>query len=142
MWLATRRCCEEGKVLAWVKTAKGIALPPPLLGSGNISISTLVDGGRNGNGNFIGQVVGDDKLKLEMSFPALSPAEFMGLLKIFDRKRGGKFINTFRVFDPRVNDFVYMDMYVGDRSGTPYLVNPQTMRPSFWRDVKANLIQV
>lgn len=79
MWLATRRCCEEGKVLAWVETAKGIALPPPLLGSGNISISTLVDGGRNGNGNFIGQVVGDDKLKLEMSFPALSPAEFIGL---------------------------------------------------------------
>nr|DAI28906.1 MAG TPA: hypothetical protein [Caudoviricetes sp.] len=128
--------------MAWVETAKGIALPPPLLGSGNISISTLVDGGRNGNGNFIGQVVGDDKLKLEMSFPALSPAEFMGLLKIFDRKRGGECRNTFRVFDPRGNDFVYMDMYVGDRSGTPYLVNPQTMRPSFWRDVKANLIQV
>ena len=37
----------------------------------------------------------------------------MNLLKLFDRKRGGKFINTFRVFDPRVNDFVYMDMYVG-----------------------------
>ena len=128
--------------MAWVETAKGIALPPPLLGSGNISISTLVDGGRNGNGNFIGQVVGDDKLKLEMSFPALSPAEFMGLLKIFDRKCGGKFINTFRVFDPRVNDFVYMDMYVGDRSGTPVRIDAARWLPGAWKSVKANLIQV
>ena len=128
--------------MAWVETAGGVALPPPVLGSGNISISTMVDGGRNANGDFIGQVVGDDKLKLEMNFLDLSPVEFMNLLKIFDRKQGGRFVNTFRVFDPRVNNFVYMDMYVGDRSGTPYLVNPQTMRPAFWRDVKANLIQV
>ncbi len=128
--------------MAWIETAGGIALPPPELGSCGVTISTMVDGARNGNGDFIGQVVGDDKLKIEVSFGMLTPSEMQTLLSLFDRKRGGKFINTFRVFDPRVNDFVYMDMYVGDRSGTPYLVNPQTMRPSFWRDVKANLIQV
>ena len=128
--------------MAWIETADGIAVPPPALGSGTVTISSAVDGARNGNGDFIGQIIGDDKFKIECSFQLLYPEEMMNLLKIFDRKRGGKFINTFRVFDPRVNDFVYMDMYVGDRSGTPYLVNPQTMRPSFWRDVKANLIQV
>jgi hypothetical protein len=128
--------------MAWIQTATGIALPAPALDSGKVTISTVVDGGRNTEGNFVGAVVGDDKLKIECSFNVLKPTEMMNLLKIFDRKQGGRFVNTFRVFDPRVNDFVYLDMYVGDRSGTPYLVNPNTMRPSFWKDVQANLIQV
>ena len=128
--------------MAWIETRSGIALPAPAFGSGKVTISTIVDGGRNTEGNFIGSVVGDDKLKVECTFPALRPEEMKKLLRIFDRKQGGRFINTFRVFDPRVNGFVLMDMYVGDRSGTPYLVNPNTMRPSYWRDVQANLIQV
>lgn len=128
--------------MAWIETASGIALPTPAFGSGKTIISTVVDGGRNTEGNFIGSVVGDDKLKIECTFKALTPEQMMNLLKIFDRKQGGRFVNTFRVFDPRVNDFVYMEMYVGDRSGTPYLVNPNTMRPSYWTDVQANLIQI
>jgi hypothetical protein len=128
--------------MAWIETAGGIALPSPAFGSGKVTISTLVDGGRNAEGNFIGSVVGDDKLKIECAFPALRPDEMMRLLQVFDRKRGGRFINTFRVFDPRVNGFVYLDMYVGDRSGKPYLVNKDTMRPTYWTEVQANLIQV
>ena len=128
--------------MAWVQTAGGVALPAPVLGSGTTTISTMVDGGRNANGDFIGSVVGEDKLKIEMKFGHLSPAEMQALLRIFDRSRGGAFVNTFRVFDPRANDFVMLRMYVGDRTGTPYLVSPQTMHPSFWKDVQANLIQV
>lgn len=128
--------------MAWIETASGIELPTPAFGSGKTIISTIVDGGRNTEGNFIGSVVGDDKLKIECTFSALTPEEMRNLLRIFDRKQGGRFVNTFRVFDPRVNDFVYMEMYVGDRSGTPYLIDPNTMRPSFWTNVQANLIQV
>jgi len=128
--------------MAWLETENGIALPAPSLDSGSVTISTIVDGGRNTDGNFIGSVVGDDKLKIDCHFNVLYPEEMMRLLQIFDRKRGGKFVNTFRVFDPRVNDFVYIKMYVGDRSGTPYLVNPETMKPRFWRNVQSNLIQV
>lgn len=128
--------------MAWIETINGIALPAPALGSGSITISTIVDGERNGNGEFIGQVVGEDKLKIACQFAALRPDEMMTLLKIFDRQQGGSFVNTFRVFDPRKNDFVYMEMYIGDRTGTPYIVNPLTMRPAFWNDVQANLIQV
>ena len=104
--------------MAWIETAGGIALPPPELGSCGVTISTMVDGARKGSGDFI------------------------TLLSLFDRKRGGKFINTFRVFDPRVNDFVYMDMYVGDRSGTPVRIDAARWLPGAWKSVKANLIQV
>lgn len=128
--------------MSWIETASGIALPTPALESGKVTISTLVDGGRNSEGMFIGSVIGDDKLKVECKFNVLDPEQMQTLLQIFDRNQGGHFINTFRVFDPRVNDFVYLDMYVGDRSGTPYMVNKKTMQPSFWRNVQANLIQV
>lgn len=128
--------------MAWIETAGGIELPCPAIESGRVSISTLVDGGRNVDGNFIGSVIGEDKLKIECKYNVLSPDQMMNLLKIFDRKQGGRFINTFRVYDPRVKDFVYIKMYVGDRSGTPYMVSPQTMQPRFWKDVQANLIQV
>ena len=113
--------------MAWIETAGGIALPPPELGSCGVTISTMV---------------GDDKLKIEVSFGMLTPSEMQTLLSLFDRKRGGKFINTFRVFDPRVNDFVYMDMYVGDRSGTPVRIDAARWLPGAWKSVKANLIQV
>lgn len=128
--------------MAWIETAGGIALPAPALGSGKTTISTLVDGGRNTNGDFIGSVVGDDKLKIEMNFAALRPEEMQRLLAVFDRRQGGRFVQRFRVFDPRVNDFVWLDMYVGDRSGTPYLVDPASLRPAFWKDVQANLVEV
>lgn len=128
--------------MSWIETASGIALPIPALESGKVTISTLVDGGRNSEGMFIGSVIGDDKLKVECKFNVLDPEQMQSLLQIFDRNQGGHFINTFKVFDPRVNDFVYLDMYVGDRSGTPYMVNKKTMQPSFWRNVQANLIQV
>ena len=92
----------------------------------------MVDGARNGNGDFIGQVAGDDKLKIEVSFGMLTPSEMQTLLSLFDRKRGGKFINTFRVFDP----------HVGDRSGTPVRIDAARWLPGAWKSVKANLIQV
>ncbi len=126
----------------WIETSNGIELPAPELGSGGTTISTFVDGGRNTNGDFIGAVVGEDKLKIECNFRMLSPEEMMRLLGIFDRSRGGHFVNTFKVFDPRVNDFRLLRMYVGDRSGTPYNVNKYTLRPEYWDNVTANLIQV
>lgn len=129
--------------MAWVTTSGGIAIPEPAMGSGQITISTMVNAGRNANGQFIGQVIGNDKFKIEMNWSILTPQEFQRLLKIFDRKQQGKFVNTFRVYDPRIMDYRNMTMYVGDRTGTPIMVqNPGTGHPKYWQDVQANLIEV
>lgn len=114
----------------------------PAFDSGGFTIATNVDAGRNESGNFVGQVVGNDKFKVECSFKYMTPEQLQSLLKIWDRSQGGKFINKFLVFDPRVNDFVVKTMYVGDRSGRPYMIDPKTMRPEFFVDIKANLIEV
>ena len=128
--------------MPWIQTGDGVPLPTPMYDSGKVSIATLVDSGRNAQGNFIGTVVGNDKLKIECKFAALTPEQMMNWLRIFDREQGGRFINDFIVFDPRVNDFVRKTMYIGDRSGTPFLVDPDTMRPKYWRNVQGNLIEV
>jgi len=128
---------------SWVKTAGGIAIPEPALDSGRVTISTLVNAGRNANGNFVGQVIGGDKLKIEMNWKVLTPAQFQALLQIFDRNQGGKFVNTFTVYDPRTMSYVNKKMYVGDREGTPIMVaEPGTGHPRYWTDVQANLIEV
>ena len=125
----------------YIETLGGLEIVPSH-GSGKFHVATNVDAARNENGDFIGQVVGNDKLKIECSFKVMSPEQLMGLLRIWDRSQGGAFVNKFKVFDPRVNDFVIKTMYVGDRTGTPYSINPRTMKPTFWRDIQANLIEV
>lgn len=126
----------------WIQTKSGVVLPPPALGSSKISISTLVDGGRNTNGKFVGSVIGDDKLKIDLQWDVLTPEQFMSLLNVFDRKKGGRYVNDFLVYDPRYNALRTITMYVGDRSGTPYLVDENTLRPRWVKDVSANLIEV
>lgn len=128
--------------MAWIETQSGIALPAPELGSGGVSFATLVDGGRNAQGSFIGSVIGDDKMTIDISYGHLTPDEFQNFLKIFDREQSGHFVNVFRVYDPRVQDWVYKTMYVGDRSGTPYAVSPSAFTPGYWKNVKGKLIEV
>lgn len=126
--------------MAWIETAGGISIPDPAFDSGRITISTMVDGSRNANGDFIGQVVGDDKYKVECNFKALTPEQMRNLLKIFDRTQGGAFIQQFKVYDPRIDDYRWMNMYVGDRTGRPFKV--VNGRPTYWLDTQANLIEV
>jgi hypothetical protein len=129
--------------MAWVQTSGGIVIPEPAIDSGAVTISTLVNAGRNANGKFVGQIIGDDKFKIEMSWNILTPHQFSDLLNIFDKRRGGKFVNTFRVYDPRDMTYSNKVMYVGDRAGRPLMVeNPGTGHPRHWTDVKVNLIEV
>ena len=141
--------------MAWIQHinkdfSEGIALPSPAVGSGGLTISTLVDSGRSANGNFLGTVIGGDKLRYEISFATLSAQDFKTFLNLFDRSKGGHYVQKFRVFDPRVfdpygtdpeNGFVTMDMYVSDRSGRPLMLDGG-FRPTRWMDVKASLTQV
>lgn len=108
--------------------------------SGKVTVSTQVDGGRNVNGDFIGQVVGATKYKYEINFKTMDPAEIQELLRRMDHTIGGSFQNQFLVFDPARNDFVVRTMYVGDRSGRPFKVKDG--RPERWLDSQANLIEV
>lgn len=126
----------------WIQTENGIELPCPLYGSSGISISTIVDGGRNALGRFVGSVIGDDKLSIDLEFTDLTPEQMRTFLNLFDRSARGQFVNRFKVFDPRLNDWVMKEMYVGDRSGRPLLLDPNSGKPLYWCDVKTKLVEV
>lgn len=129
--------------MAWITTTSGIEIPEPSIGSGGVTISTLVNAARNANGTFVGQVIGNDKLKIELNWSVLAPEQFRALLALFDRAQGGKFVNEFTVYDPRIMGYRTMQMYVGDRTGKPIMVsNPGSGHPKWWTEVQANLIEV
>lgn len=119
-----------------------MTIPAPAYGSGGFTLSTLVDGGRNQEGNFIGQVIGDDKLKIDITFSALTPVQLQKFLALFDRRQGGSFTNTFTVLDPALGTFRQALMYIGDRSGQPLMLDAVTSIPEWYLNIKANLIEV
>ena len=128
--------------MAYIAFADGTAIPTPKIESGTITIATNVDGARNESGNFVGQVVGDDKLKVELSWAYMTGEDLLAFFQKFDRKKGGKFVNSFVLFDPRTGVLTTLQMYVGDRSATPYMVDSVTGVPEGYINVKANLIEV
>ena len=104
----------------YIELADGRQLPPISTGGGASEIATAVTGGRNTSNVFIGQPVGDDKIRFNPKWNVLTGEEMTYLLSLFDKDRKGKFIQDFRVFDPRANDFVVMTLYVGNRKQEIY----------------------
>lgn len=127
--------------MSFIRTAGGVELPSPIIDGCGYTISTLVDGGRNTDGFFIGSTIGNDKTKIEINFNVLEPDQMAALLGLFDRSRGGSFVNKFWVWDPSRQDFVLKEMYVGDRTGTPIVLDWSAGRPFAWKNVKASLIE-
>ena len=117
-----------------------VELPTPKRGSGTIEIQTVVDGGRNANGDMIGQAVGQDKIKLNYSVAVLTDEQLRALFGIFDREEGGSYMVYARYWDPRKGRRVVRQFYVGDRKATPEFV-ASNGKPAFWRDVECNLIE-
>lgn len=125
----------------YIEGPGGFVIPAPAYESGNFTLSTFVDGGRNMEGTFIGNYIAD-KYKVDINFAALTPEETARFLSLFDPAQGGSFTNQFTVFDASRNSFRSMNMYVGDRTGTPFKVHADTGRPEYFLNVQANLIEV
>ena len=124
--------------MAWVTHSSGLAIPEPAYGSGTITLSSMVDAGRNANGKYVGTYIGT-KQKVEMSWEVLTPDQYSAMLDVFHGKNG--FINTFTVFDPRTQTYVEKRMYVGDRSATPIMVDSSGI-PKYWTGAKIDIIEV
>lgn len=131
----------RGNYLKLIRGASVINLPDPDYGSCNTTIATSVNEARNSKGTFVGSPVGKDKVKIEPTWSVLTPAETIELLQYFDRERGGKFVNTFRVLDIRTNEWADFKMYVSDRSATPTQVSYPN-GANYFIDIKLSLVQV
>ncbi len=129
-----------GNYLRILRNGEYVHIPDPDYKSGQITIATNVDEGRNSKGDFVGNVVGDDKLKYEPTWGRLTADEYMLILSFFDRSVGGSFVKTCQVLDPRTNSFVIKKFYCSDRTATPVAVTYPD-GAVFYDDVKISLVE-
>ncbi|MEG0899510.1 MAG: hypothetical protein RSF40_07370 [Oscillospiraceae bacterium] len=99
----------------------GVAVPFPDYGSGKQTTSTTVNGGFNALNVFIGQRVGRDRTKMELSLGELDAGLWSELCQKF--KVG--FVNSVRYYDMVEGRIITRKFYVNDRSALPDKVNEQ-----------------
>ena len=126
----------------WVMLPDGTPLVNPKYGSGTLTLATSVDGGRNMDGFFIGNVVGNDKIKVDWTIASIEPQELANILSLFDRRVGGRFAREFLVYDPVLARHMPKLMYVGDRTMQPFKFNSNTGELERFLDVRLNIIEV
>lgn len=115
----------------------GVAFPYPDKDSGLQQVSTIVDSARTADGVMRGERIGRDMGKLELTWSVLTPETWSKMLQIFQN-----FTFSVRYLDMITNDWVTRKFYVGDRSAQPFLVDPDTGRPKYYLQCKANIIDV
>lgn len=114
-----------------------VAFPYPDRESGLQQISTIVDSARTADGVMRGERVGRDMGKIELTWNVLTPEVWSQMLQQFNG-----FTFSVRYIDMVANDWVTRTFYVGDRSAKPFMVDPETNKPKYYLDCKANIIDV
>ena len=99
--------------------------------------ATIVDSARNANAVVVGQKVGRDQQKLNNLFWGYLTAEqWSAMLRIFDKN----FFVTVTYPDMVNNRWTTRKMYPGDRTATPYHLDPDTGLPADYINCKVNVI--
>jgi hypothetical protein len=124
--------------------ATAVNIATPSYGSATQTASTLVDSGRTADGVVIGTRVGRDLVKLELSWAYLTAAQWKTILGVFTDNTsiggGAGFYAYATYYDMVLSAATTRLFYVGDRTATPFSVNPSTMAVTAWRDCSLSLI--
>lgn len=113
----------------------GKSFPRPDVGL-NFEVATYVDGGKNANGEFIGQKIGRDQYKIDnLQWYMLSASEWSAMLKEFS-----KFVVTVRFPDMVNNQMITLNMYPGNRTAVPMGEVDTNGLPLYYKNCKVNII--
>lgn len=118
----------------------GLDLPEPSTYSGNTS--TLVDSGRNVQGELIASVIREDVAKVEMSWNYLTAQQWATINKKFSGNYGGSFFNDVTFYDQTSGDWITRQMYVSDRNAGMWRRDPTNGNILGWTGCKLSLIEV
>ena len=119
--------------MAYLKI-NGYDLPYPKRGVG-VTVTTIVNAGRNANGVVVGQRIGRDQYKIDgLEWPWLSAEEWSYILSLM---KDFYFYVTFP--NPVTGLATTVKMYCGDRQAHEYWVDANG-KPTWYRDCKVNLI--
>lgn len=122
-----------------------LALPSPSYSSAKQTASTLVNSGRSAhNGQVYGQRIMDrDLVKIEILWKYLTATQWSDILKKIttstDADSPGFFV-WIKYFDMTSNTFKCRQFYPGDRTATPFRLDPATKAVASWLDCSVNFI--
>lgn len=120
--------------MAFIKIGN-YSLPPCKRGV-NITVTTVVDSGRNANGAVVGSKVGRDQYKIDsLEWAWLSAAQWKAILEQMN-----KFFFYVTFPDPVTNKMIKIKMYCGDRSAEPYWLDSSNTKPTYYTNCKVNLV--
>lgn len=112
----------------------GYELPPSKRGV-RVTVTTVVNAGRNANGAVVGQRVGRDQYKVDgLEWAWLTAEQWETILSSLRN-----FFVYVTFHDPVTHAKKTIKMYPGDRTGEPYWVD-ENGRPTHYRNCKFNLI--
>lgn len=122
----------EEKGFIWIND---LQVPSPDRGL-NLVVSTNVSDGKNSNGEFVGQKIGRDQDKIDsLQWKFLTAEQWSAILREFD-----EFVVLVKFPDMVNNCWKTQRMYPGNRTASPWAVNPDTGLPSMYKDCKVNIV--
>ena len=118
-------------------TINGKEFPQPSRGLNQI-ITTAVNAARNANGVVIGQVIGRNQYKIDnLEWKYLTADQWADMLDEFSNF----YVNVkFPAMD--TGEWKTLKMYPGDRTATPFHVDPSSGLPLDYIDCRVNIIDV
>ena len=120
-------------------TIAGTAIKEP--SEYNALTADIVDNGRNVNGVGVFDVIRTDVAKVEAVWNFCTCSEWSAILKLFNPKYGGSFINSVTFYDQCKGAYETRQMYVSDRSGGMVNLN-EDGTPKGWSDCSLSLVEV
>lgn len=129
----------NGNVATAMVSIGAYAFPEPSTYSSQTS--TIVDGGRNVKGEYIGSVVREDIAKISMTWNFISVDDWATLLSKFSSATGGNFVNDVTFFLQDTGTWVTRKMYVSDRKANVFL-RDELGNIRGYTNVSLNLIEV
>jgi hypothetical protein len=145
---------EDRPLISIIRGTQRLPFPEP--SSYLATTATLVDGGRNVDGQMIGTRI-SEKAKVEMGWKFLTVADWARVNQFFipiqipppedsepetEPTTVGGFVNEVEFFDQVVGDWVIRSLYVSDRSSGMWRRDPRTGEVLGWLDCKLSLIEV
>ena len=102
------------------------------------SLATVVDGGRNVNGVFIGSVVRNSIEKIAVGWNVLTMAEWASILELFNEDNVGQFVNEVTYFS-ELGVRKTADFYVTDRSAGALKIDDDGV--AYWSGPSFSLVE-
>lgn len=104
--------------------------------------STIVDGGRNVKGEYIGSVIREDIAKISLSWKFITATNWATLLSKFTSANGeGNFVRTITFYLQDTGTWETRDMYISDRKANVFL-RDDSGNIRGWTDVSLSLVEV